>query len=107
MVSTSALVYTDVMAKKLTKSKKKSQSVEADSAYFLKLVLYILLGATWIKFSIPLTLGSFQLNGAPIGMLFGIVLAAHDHFAIDRKIEYAILIVMMVLTYFLPAGIVL
>lgn len=97
------------MAKKPTKSKKlqKSQTKEADSAYFLKLVLYILLGATWIKFAVPLSLGTFQLNGAPIGMLFGIVLAAHDHFAIDRKIEYALLIVMMIITYFLPAGIVL
>lgn len=89
------------------KAKKKAVSTEADSAYFLKLVLYVILGATWIKFGVPLHLGVFQLNGAPIGMLFGIVLAAHDHFAIDRKIEYALLIVMMILTYFLPAGIVL
>lgn len=94
------------MKKKQTKSKK-SQAVETDSAYFLKLVLYMLLGATWIKFAVPLSFGAFQLNGAPIGMLFGVVLAAHDHFAIDRKIEYALLIIMMVLTYFLPAGIVL
>lgn len=94
------------MVKKSTKSKK-SQSKEADSAYFLKLVLYIILGATWIKFAVPLTFGAFQLNGAPVGMLFGIVLATHDHFAIDRKIEYALLIIMMIITYFLPAGIVL
>lgn len=94
------------MKKKSVKSKK-SQSNEADSAYFLKLVLYILLGATWIKFAVPLSFGAFQLNGAPIGMLFGIVLAAHDHFAIDRKIEYALLIMIMIITYFLPAGIVL
>lgn len=94
------------MVKKMTKSKK-VQSKEADSAFFLKLVLYVLLGATWIKFSIPLNLGLFQLNGAPLGMLFGILLASHDHFAIDRKIEYALLIMMMIITYFLPAGIVL
>jgi hypothetical protein len=94
------------MAKKPTKSKK-AQVKETDSTYFLKLVLYIILGATWIKFAAPLSLGAFQLNGAPIGMLFGIVLAAHDHFAIDRKIEYALLIIMMIITYFLPAGIVL
>jgi hypothetical protein len=94
--------------KKQSKSKRKKPVVaEADSAFFLKLVLYVLLGATWIKFSIPLNLGVFQLNGAPIGMLFGIVLASHDHFAIDRKIEYALLVMMMIITYFLPAGIVL
>jgi len=94
------------MTKKQTKPKK-NQTKEADSAYFLKIVLYILLGATWIKFSVPLNLGLFQLNGAPLGLLFGVVLASHDHFAIDRKIEYALLIMMMIITYFLPAGIVI
>jgi len=94
------------MAKK-HKSSKKGQSTETDSVYFLKLILYMLLGATWIKFAEPLQLGAFQLNGVPVGMLFGIILASHDHFAIDRKIEYAILIIMMILTYFLPAGIVI
>ncbi len=92
---------------KKQKRTKKTEPVETDSTYFLKLILFILLGATWIKFATPLQLGAFQLNGAPIGMLLGLVFAAHDHFAIDRKIEYAILIIMMVLTYFLPAGIVL
>lgn len=94
------------MAKKSTKSKK-VQAAESDSAYFLKIVLYILLGATWIGFAVPLQIGAFQLNGAPIGMLFGIVLASHDHFAIDRKVEYALLIMIMIVTYFLPAGIVI
>ncbi len=93
------------MVKKQTK-KRKVQPVEADSAYFLKLILYVLLGATWIRFATPLHLGTFQLNGAPLGMLFGIVLASHDHFTMDRKIEYAILIIMTILTYFLPAGII-
>ena len=95
-----------IKTKKKTTSKKSSPA-QTDSAYLLKVVLYVLLGATWIKFAIPLTLGSFQLNAAPVGMMFGIVLASHDNFAVDRKIEYTILIIMMVLTYFLPAGIVL
>lgn len=94
------------MVKKQTQ-KKKQQPVEADSTYFLKLVLYIILGATWLRFATPLHLGPFLLNGAPIGMLFGVVLASHDHFAIDRKVEYALLLIMAILTYFLPAGIVL
>lgn len=92
---------------KKQKKKKNIQPVETDSTFFLKLILYVLLGATWIRFASPLHFGSFQLNGAPLGMLFGVVLASHDHFAIDRKIEYALLIVMMVFTYFIPAGIIL
>jgi uncharacterized membrane protein len=92
---------------KTSKKRSKKQPTESDSAYVLKLLLYILLGATWIKFGSPVVFGAFQLNGVPIGMLFGFILASHDHFAIDRKIEYALLIIMMILTYFLPAGIVL
>ena len=98
--------YTRLMVKKQTK-KKKVQPVEADSTYFLKLLLYIVLGATWIKFAVPLHLGPLQFNGAPLGLMVGVILASHDHFAIDRKVEYAILLIMMVLTYFLPAGIVI
>lgn len=97
---------------KVSKSKKRTkvsrkQSEGSDSTFLVKLVLYALLGATWIKFAIPLTVGSFQLNGMPIGLLFGIVLASYDSFSVDRKIEYAILVIMMVISYFLPAGIVL
>ncbi len=93
------------MVKKQTQ--KKALAGESDSAYFLKLVLYVLLGATWLKFAVPLHLGPFQINGAPIGLFFGVLLASHDHFAIDRKVEYALLLMMTVITYFLPAGILL
>ena len=94
------------MVKKQT-PKRKKQPVEADSTYFLKLVLYMFLGATWIKFATPLNIGSLHLNGAPIGMLFGILLASRDQFSIDRKIEYAILLIMTILTFFLPVGVLL
>lgn len=94
------------MTKRIT-PKKAVEAAESDSAYFLKIVLYIILGATWIKFAVPLQLGPLQLNGAPVGMLFGVILASHDHFAIDRKVEYALLVMIMIITYFLPAGIVL
>lgn len=91
------------MVKKQTKKK----AVEADSTYFFKLVLYIILGSLWLKFSSPISVGAVQFNGFPIGLLFGIFFASHDHFQIDRKIEYAILIIMTILTFFLPAGLVI
>lgn len=80
---------------------------ESDSAYFLKIVLYIILGSLWIKFAHPLQLGGFVLNGAPLGLAVGVVFASHDHFQVDRKIEYVILLLMMIVTYFLPAGVVI
>lgn len=86
---------------------KKQTGNEPDSVYFLKLVLYVVLGSFWLKFSEPLQLGDFLVHGFPLGLIVGLIFASHDHFKIDRKIEYAILILMTVVTFFLPAGIVL
>ncbi len=88
-------------------AKKLSLTTEPDSTYFLKLVLYVIAGSFWIKFHTPLQLGDFIINGFPLGLLIGLIFAAHDHFQVDRKIEYAILIIVTILTFFLPAGIVL
>lgn len=86
---------------------KKTTTNESDSAYFLKLVLYVLLGSFWLRFSTPIEIGIVTLNGFPLGLMLGLLFASHDHFRIDRKIEYAILIIMTIITFFLPAGIVL
>lgn len=80
---------------------------ETDGVYFLKLVMYVVLGSLWVKFSSPLVLSGFVITGMPVGLLIGLVFASRDHFQVDRKIEYAILIVIAVMTYFLPAGIVI
>ena len=79
----------------------------SDATYFLKIVLYIILGSFWIKFSSPFYIGSFVVNGFPLGLLTGLVFASHDHFQVDRKIEYAILVIVTIVTFFLPAGIVI
>jgi hypothetical protein len=80
---------------------------ETDSVYFLKLVLYVLLGSFWLRFASPLEIGYVTLNGFPLGLLLGLLFASHDHFQIDRKIEYAILVIVTIITFFLPAGIVI
>lgn len=86
---------------------KKTKPTESDSTYFLKLVLYIVLGTLWVKFMSPIQVGDFLLNGIPVGLFIGLMFASHDHFQVDRKIEYAILIVMTIVSFFLPAGIIL
>ena len=88
-------------------AKKKTQPNESDSAYFLKLILYVLLGSFWLRFASPIELGYLTLNGFPLGLLLGLLFARHDHFQIDRKIEYAILVIVTIITFFLPAGIVI
>lgn len=88
------------MTKKLKTSKKisKKEPVEKDSLYFLKLVLYFVLGTLWV-----------QVSGIslPVGLLFGALLVSHDHFAIDRKVEYAVLLIATVLSFVAPIGFVL
>ncbi|MGD8373857.1 MAG: hypothetical protein PVI21_03285 [Candidatus Woesebacteria bacterium] len=85
----------------------KKQQNESNSTYFLKLVLYVILGSFWLKFQEPLLIGDFLINGFPLGLIIGIFFATHDHFAIDRKIEYAVLVIVTILTFFVPAGIVI
>ena len=72
-----------------TKSRKKAVAKETDSAYFLKILLYFMLGIIWLK-----------LNGRPIlplGLIVGLLVSTHEHFQIDRKMEYVILIIATML----------
>lgn len=83
------------------------KQTERDSTYFLKIVLYIILGSFWLKFADPVHIGDFIINGFPLGLIIGLLFASHDHFQVDRKIEYALLIIVTIVTFYLPAGIVL
>lgn len=72
-----------------TKSRKKAVAKETDSAYFLKILLYFMLGLIWLK-----------LNGRPIvplGLIVGLLISTHEHFQIDRKMEYVILLIATML----------
>lgn len=88
-------------------AKKTLPPPESDGAYFLKIVLYVLLGSFWLRFPSPISIGYVDFNGFPLGLLLGLLFASHDHFQIDRKVEYAILIIVTIITFFLPAGIVI
>lgn len=79
---------------------RKKQKVEKDSTYFLKLVLYMILGSMWIK----VTKGETMQIPIPVGFLAGLMFTAHEHFKIDRKIEYAVLLVAMLIGFWAPIG---
>ena len=72
------------------------QNEEKDSTYLFKLVMYLVFGSFWIH----LVVGD-KILPIPVGFLIGILFASHEHFKIDRKIEYAVLLVTMFITYFL------
>ncbi len=63
---------------------------ETDSVYFLKILVFFVLGSIWVKYHGVVVF--------PAGLVLGVALTAHDHFAIDRKVEYAVLIVSALLT---------
>lgn len=89
----------------MSKLKKRSVSdpagKESDRAYFLKIVLYLILGSLWLKIGDGQT---YQIP-VPIGLLVGLIFTAHEHFQIDRKIEYAVLLLSMFLGFWLPYAI--
>lgn len=85
---------------------RKKQKNESDSAYLLKILLFFILGTLWVRFS-DVHIGPFEHFSIPIGLLIGLVFAMHDHFQIDRKIEYGLLLMATVLSFYLPMGIVI
>ncbi len=89
------------MAKSKTRHEtKKSEPAEQDSVYFLKLVVCLILGSLWLKVSKDV---EFQFP-IPVGLLIGLALVQHEHFRIDRKIEYALLLVAAFIGFWLPIG---
>jgi len=78
----------------------KKQNKELDGVYFLKLVLYLVIGSLWLK----ITRGENLQIPLPLGGVIGLVFASHEHFQIDRKVEYAVLLVAMLVGFWAPFG---
>lgn len=73
---------------------------EADSTFFLKIVLYLILGSVWVV--IP-----WISMSLPIGLVLGVLYASHDHFQIDRRLEYVVLLLASIISFAAPVGIVI
>jgi len=84
------------------------KTFETDSTYFLKLVVFVLLGTFWLKFQQPVSWLGVPFSGVPVGLLVGLLLVGKfEKYQSDRKIWYAILIIVAIVCYFVPAGVVL
>ena len=74
----------------------------------LKLVVYLLIGTLWIKFSSPVSWFGIIINALPLGVLAGVILVKQfEKHQADRKIWYAVLLIVGVMSYFAPAGVVI
>lgn len=84
----------------MAKTQKKPQAT-FDGVYVLKLVLYVILGSLWVKLQGSEPGSGFPL---PLGLLVGLVFTGHEHFRIDRKVEYAVLVVAALIGLIAPYG---
>jgi hypothetical protein len=81
---------------------------EPDSIYFFKLVVVVLLSTLWIKFITPLSWNGLPIAAFPLGALLVIVgIRLFEKNPLDRKIWFAVLLVVTMISYFVPAGIVI
>lgn len=87
-----------VMAKK-SKTKKRRQ--ELDSVYLLKLILYVIVGSQWMW--LTNTAGTMEI-GLPVGLAIGLWFASREHFQLDRKVEYALLLVATLVGFWARMG---
>ncbi len=75
---------------------------QSDGTFVLKVLLYIIVGAQWLYITNP---DKGQQYPIPIGLVIGLFFASHEHFKLDRKIEYAVLLASMFVSFWLPMGI--
>lgn len=79
---------------------------ESDGVFFGKLVLYLLLGALWLRFGEPVVVGGVPVIGAPVGLLVGLLLVnVFEKYQYNRKIWYVVLVITAIVGAFLPIGI--
>ena len=84
-----------------TKRSPKPNKTELDGVFVLKLALYVILGSLWLKLGKD---GSDLQIPLPLGLAVGLLFTSHEHFRIDRKIEYAVLVVAGLFGFLAPYG---
>lgn len=74
---------------------------ELDTVFFLKLLMYALVGSSWLWL---VNDNSTRQIPIPFGLALGLLFASHEHFKLDRKIEFAVLIIAMLIGFWSNMG---
>lgn len=82
--------------------KRNSVKVEPDGVYFLKLMLYVIVGSQWLFLVDPNLTKQIPV---PMGLIIGFLFATHEHFKIDRKIEFAVLLIACLVGFWARSGV--
>lgn len=86
---------------KAKKAKRVPEVSTNDGGFLLKLVMYIVVGTQWLH--IESGNGSLPI---PLGLLIGLLFATHEHFRLDRKIEYAVLVAATLVGFYANVGLI-
>ena len=88
------------MARKNTKQQQQTEAL--DGVFVLKMLFYLILGMQWVWFTNDMDQVALVL---PVGPALGVLFARHEHFQIDRRIEYTILLLSGAVSFLLGVGI--
>jgi hypothetical protein len=91
------------MAKSSRERRSSASQEENNSVFFLKLVVLLIVGSQWIYIQES---SDWQIP-IPVGLVLGLVLVTHEHFQIDRKIEYVVLLFACFIAFWLPVGLII
>ncbi len=82
---------------------------EPDGVYLFKLVVVTLSGLMWLRLAEPILVGGIVPIGAfPVGTIVALLLIAWlEKAQFNRKILYAVLVVVTIIGFFLDAGIII
>lgn len=82
---------------------------EPDGVYLFKLIVVTLAGLMWLRLASPVVVaGVLPIGAFPAGSVVALVLIAWlEQAQFNRKILYAVLVVVTIIGFFLNAGIVI
>lgn len=81
---------------------------DPDGVFFLKLIVLLIVSSLWLKLKSPIMIGAATVNAFPFGMILALLINRLAEKRINnRQIWYVVIIIVGIISYFLPAGIVL
>jgi hypothetical protein len=75
---------------------------ELDGVYLLKLVMILVVGSMWVRFVGD---GQRYQIPVPVGLLIGLAFVMREKYKVDRKIDYALLLLAMFVGFWTQVGI--
>ena len=77
-----------------------------DGSFFLKLVVFVILRALWLRLKNPVEVGGLVVQAIPVGLFIALLLVLKiEKYQFNRKIWYVTIIFMAILTSFTPVGV--